>query len=726
EAGAIQLQLTLTPAEAQEGGYEIAIYSRPQVAEEDENDDERLWTRHAGGTLAVRESSAQDFDGGAWPPLGAEAIGTEDFYDFVGEIGIDYGPAFQGLDAAWRDGDDIYAEVSLDPEQAQEAQRFGIHPALLDAALHTVFVDADPADGVRLPFSFAGVDLHGAPGASALRIRLTSNDERISLQATDGEGSPVVSVGSLVGRPIDPAQLRGRSPGREAFLGIEWADLELPDAAPFEPKVHCDPAQLLAAFETSASDEDPTEATFVFECIPREDPDAVGSARALNSQVLELAQAFLANEQLAGSRLAILTRGATIASPEESPDLASASVWGLVRSAQSEHPGRLTLIDSDGSEASDAALPAALGIEDEPQLALREGRAAAPRLERVKDEGEAQARPIDPDGTVLVTGGLTGLGALSARHLATEHGAKHLLLVSRRGAEAPGAKELVAELAELGCEAEAVACDVSERDQLAALLAKIPEERSLTAVIHSAGTADNGLIEDQSPAGIDKVFAPKADAAWHLHELTKEMDLASFVLFSSTAGTFYNPGTANYAAANAFLDALAKRRHAEGLVATAVAWGLWLEGSELAQELNERELARLRRDGFLTLSSPQVLEFFDRAQALGKPHLIAAPLDLQALRSLARSEMLQPLFFGLVPTARRRARGSGGSLARRLSTVPEADREALVLEVVGEHVATVLGHSSADAVDPATSFKDLGFDSLGAVELRNRLVQATG
>ena len=331
--------------------------------------------------------------------------------------------------------------------------------------------------------------------------------------------------------------------------------------------------------------------------------------------------------------------------------------------------------------------------------------------------------PLDPDGTVLITGGTGGLGALFARHLVERHGARHLVLVSRRGADAPGVAGLVAELEALGARVRVVACDVADRDQLAGVLAAL--DRPLTAVVHAAGVLDDGVVESLTAEQVERVMRPKVDAALHLHELTAGAELSAFVLFSSVAALIGSPGQANYAAANAALDALAARRRAAGLPATSLAWGLWADATGMTGELDEAELARLERMGVTALSAELGRELFDQALGLDAPLLAPVELDLAALRSQARAGLLPPLLRGLVRAPARRA-GSGGSLAQRLAGVAEADREQLVLELVRAQAAAVLGHESADAIDPDRAFKELGFDSLSAVELRNRLTQATG
>ncbi len=334
-------------------------------------------------------------------------------------------------------------------------------------------------------------------------------------------------------------------------------------------------------------------------------------------------------------------------------------------------------------------------------------------------------RPIEPERTVLITGATGGLGALTARHLAERHGARHLLLVSRSGPEAEGAAELQAELEELGAKTEIAACDVSDRKALAKLIASIPDEHPLGAVIHSAGALADATVETLTAEQIEHVFAPKAQAAWNLHELTRDMDLSAFVLFSSAAGTLGGPGQANYAAANVFLDALALQRRAQGLSATSIAWGLWERAGGMASDLGEADMARMRRAGVEALSDERGLGLFDTALAADRAVALALPIDVRGLGVLASAGTLPPILSGLVRTSKRR-RAASGSLAAKLATLPDAEAESFVLDLVRSEVATVLGHASAQEVEPERAFQDLGFDSLAAVELRNRLSAITG
>jgi acyl transferase domain-containing protein/NADPH:quinone reductase-like Zn-dependent oxidoreductase/acyl carrier protein len=718
EQGAVDVQVTVGEADAS-GRREIGVYSREEDADE--------WTAHASGTIAPAGAEGDASAAESWPPEGAEAVDVETVYDRLAELGLGYGPAFQGLRAAWRRGDEVLAEVALPEEQAAEAGRFALHPALLDAALHASAIDAGDAQA-RLPFAWSGVRLN-APGASSIRVRIEPRGEHgVTLVAFDEAGSRVLSVGTLATRPLDADRLgSARRRGADSLFRVDWT----PVAAPSPDGAELRLAVIGEAEEAAVAGADRyADFAALADALDagKEPPDLLivpagadggDLAEATHESVrraLALIQACIADERLADCRVAFATRGAVAAREGEAPDPAGAAVWGLVRSAQSEHPGRFLLVDLGEGEPDWSALPS-----HEPQLALREGALLAPRLARVGTPAEGSVPPaLNPDGTVLVTGGTSGLGALVARRLAEEHAVRHLVLASRRGAAADGAGELEAELRESGCEVTVAACDVADRDDLERLLDSVPDRHPLTAVVHAAGVLDDGVIESLDPDRLARVMRPKVDAALHLHELTRDLGLAELVLFSSAAGTLGNPGQGNYAAANAFLDALAQRRRAEGLPATSLAWGAWAAG--MAADLEES----MRRSGMAPLSTDRGLELLDAARAAGEPVLVPVQLELGALRAQARAGLLPSLLRGLVRVPVRRARDSGSSLARRLAELPEGERDAAVLELVGGHVAAVLGQPSGDGVDAERAFTELGFDSLGAVELRNRLTAATG
>ncbi|MEU6557714.1 SDR family NAD(P)-dependent oxidoreductase [Streptomyces sp. NPDC046915] len=1065
ERGGVQLRVEVgEPGE--DGRRTVSVHSRP-----DSEAKGLAWTCHASGVLeetAGTTEAAADLT--AWPPTGAEAVDIEELYPRLAEHGYGYGPAFRGLRALWRRGEEVYAEVALADGQRADAAAFGLHPALLDAALHAVLATtgALPADGIRLPFSWQGVGLH-ASGAQSLRVAVTpaGADDTVTLTVADPDGAPVATVDTLVWRTADLARL-GAANVADALLRVDWTALAAdpaqtaawsllgPDhlglAAGGTPEHHfADLAALTAALEEGTAVSGPV---LVCRAPSYDVVDPAGAAHTAVRDTLALVQQWLADERLAGLRLGLVTRGAVAAPTADAlTDLADAPLWGLLRSAQAENPGRFLLADVDADERSVAALPAALAAGPA-QIALRGGDVLVPRLARAAtggalvpprdrpwkldvvgqgmleslslvpcDEATAPLRPHeiriavraaglnfrdvlialgvhpgdadmgegagvvtevgsevtslkpgdrvlgmlpgafgpvavadarwaaripdswtyeqaasvgivfatayyglvtlgrvqpgesvlvhaaaggvgmaavqlarhlggdvygtastgkwdtlrasglddrhiansrtldfehefraatgghgidvvldclanefvdatlrltapggrfvemgkvdirdreqvardhpgvdytafdliqvalhqpdeyqeillalvelfergdltpipvrawdvreapdafryvsqakhigkivltmprqwDPDGTVLITGATGTLGRLAARHLVTEHGIRHLLLVSRRGPDAPGAAELVGELRALGADATVAACDVTDRAALAGLLAGVPAGRPLRAVVHTAGVLDDGLVSALTPDRVDAVLRPKADAAWHLHDLTRDADLTHFVLYSSVMGALGNAGQGNYAAANVFLDALAQHRHAQGLPATSLAWGFWEERSEMTGELDEVDLARIARTGLIPVTSGEGMALFDEATAGSDPAPVATRLDTARLATQASSGALPEVFAGLVRVRTRRTAGSaaaaGGGATGRFAGLSPADRDRALMDLVREHAATVLGHASPATIGAEAKFKELGFDSLSAVELRNRLGETVG
>ncbi|MET9403790.1 SDR family NAD(P)-dependent oxidoreductase, partial [Kitasatospora sp. NPDC002965] len=1033
----------------------LTISSRPEHT--------TTWTLHATGTLTT-PPPATGADLVGWPPPRAEAVDLDGLYDRFAEAGYGYGPAFRGLTAAWRRDDEVFAEIALDPRQHADATGCTAHPALLDAALQASALLTGQDGQARLPFSWTGVSAH-ASGATSLRVRVSADGpEAVRLDAYDLAGRPVLTVDSLVLRPVGAGAFAPAADGDRLFrldwqavgggpVG-SWVPLDAFDPTGGEEPVppvlfaDCPTGDSTGADGTGADDggtddggtdggADATGST--------DGPDPAARLHRTVAGALALVRNWLAEERFADSRLVLRTVGAVHTRPGDRPvDLAQAAVWGLLRSVQNEHPDRFVLLDTEHP----GILPSSLPPEGENQLALRGSEFLVPRLAaaarpelltpppdeplwrleatgdgtpegvallpyvpaplgagevriavraagmnfrdvavtlgltpdqqglgsegagvvlevgaevtdlapgdrvlgifgsafgpravadrrtvaRIPDgwsfaqaasvpvvyltayyglfdlgglrHGESvlvhaasggvglaavqlarhagaevfgtasehkwgvlreaglpdgrlassrtlefadrflaatlgrgvdvvlnclarefvnaslrllpgggrflelgktdirsaeriaadhpgvgyrafdlmeagperigemlteilalfdrgvltplpltcwdvreapqalrhlsQARhvgknvlllptPLDPEGTVLITGGTGTLGRLVARHLVTGHGVRHLLLASRRGPQAEDAGALVAELAELGARATVAACDVADRGALAGLLAGVPGDRPLTAVVHAAGLLDDGLAESLTDEQLSRVLRPKADAAIALHELTADEDLAAFVLFSSGAGLLGTPGQANYAAANAVLDGLAVRRGAEGRPGLSVGWGLWEERSALTERIGGAELRRMARGGVGALSSAEGLALLDLALAGPHHYLLAARVDRAALRADGPA-----LWSGLVRRSRPRAAAArpGGQAAsgllEQLATLSAAESHRLLLDLVRGHAAAVLGHSSPERIRPARPFKEIGFDSLTGVELRNRLVTATG
>ncbi len=337
------------------------------------------------------------------------------------------------------------------------------------------------------------------------------------------------------------------------------------------------------------------------------------------------------------------------------------------------------------------------------------------------------AREVGAAGTVLITGGTGGLGALVAKHLVREHGAKRLLLTSRRGSDAPGCAALVRELESLGASVQVRACDVAERARVAELLANIDAAHPLSAVIHAAGILEDGVLSSLSAEAVRRVLRPKVDGAWHLHELTRGCSLSAFVLFSSFSGLQGGAGQGNYAAANTFLDALAAHRRAEGLPATSLAWGAWAEAG-MVTRLSQQDRARLKSLGAKLLTPEQGLALFDRALRSHAPLQAPIAIDRAALRAYADDLMLAPMLRALLPQrpVRTHSEGDADSLRERLRRLPDGERMAALLELTRKESAAVLHLAGTDSVPSERSLHELGFDSLMALELRNRLAKAVG
>ncbi|SCG75739.1 Acyl transferase domain-containing protein [Micromonospora coxensis] len=1085
--GAVQVQVRVG-APDDTGERTVTVHSRPEAAGD-------TWTRHAEGLLLPHLPTPLVVPG-QWPPADAVEVDADldAWYAEMAAGGLAYGPAFRGLRRVWRGADEVYAEVALPDEVAADAPRFGLHPALFDAALQAcgltdLLGDGDATGTGWMPFAFRTVGLH-AHGATRLRVRLRSlGPDTVAVTLADTAGQPVATVESLTFRPVaagradEAAALR-----RTALFHLDWTPLPQPadpaasttgwavlgddplglaaalTAAGHPVTSHRDLAALVAAIGPTGdvpdvvvaarSDADPARiheaATTGTGSAPTDPARTDEAAHDAARDALALVQGWLGEPRLDRARLVLHTTGAVGAAPGEAPrDLARAAVWGLVRSAQAEHPGRFTLLDTDAAAISLAAVPEAVAA-GEPQVAVRDGALLAPRLVRARDAGvlplpgddvpwrldvtekgtlenlavlpcpevtealpagqvrvamrasglnfrdvvltlgmvpdqevlgnegagvvlevgpgvtgvapgdrvtglfsgsfatvavtdhrlvtripddwsyaEAATVPVvfltawyglvelarlgagesvlvhaaaggvgmaavqiarhlgaevygtaspgkwpalratgfddahvassrtldfvdefrdrtggrgvdvvlnalsgeyvdaslrllapggrfvemgktdkrDPqrvaaehpgvsyqvfdlieagqdaigrmlaelmalfatgalrplprrdwdvrrapeafrflsqarhvgklalsipqpprlDGTVLVSGATGTLGALLCRHLVTAHDARHLLLVSRRGPDAEGADALLADLKALGAEVSIVAADLTDPDAVADVLSMVDARHPLRAVVHAAGVLDDATVESLTPDRLDAVLRPKIDAAWHLHRATLDHELTAFVLFSAAAGVFGGPGQGNYAAGNAFLDALAEQRRALGLPAVSLAWGRWAQASGMTGHLDAADIRRLDRGGMAALSTDEALALFDAAWRSERAVLVPAKISTGPA---AAGAPVHPLLSGLVRAAGRRAAAGeaadGQAFAETLRGLSDDKRVRALRDLVLSHVAVVLGHGAPAAVEPTRAFRELGFDSLTAVELRNRLGAATG
>ncbi|MFI2765708.1 SDR family NAD(P)-dependent oxidoreductase, partial [Streptomyces echinatus] len=752
--GGTTVQVAVGAADAA-GHRSVDVYSR---AEEDEP-----WVRHATGVLAPTEEPPVSAETAAqwaelaasWPPPGAQPIDITDFYAEQAAQGYEFGSLFQNLRTVWRRGAEVFADVALAEQTAAQAERFGLHPALLDSALQAMAFLGDREDddaGTRLPFAWGGVSLH-SQGASALRVRISSlGPDTVTAAIADPTGAPVATVQWIAVRPMAADALHSvRRTRYDALHQVGWAPLThtpdtgvgglavlgaagsaLAEALGTEARApaYSDLAALGKAVTAGAPVPDVLLAPF-----GPADGDPPRAARTATKRLLDLLRQWQerqADERFAATRLAVVTTGAVAAATGERAELGSAPLWGLLRAARAEQPDRFVLVDldPDGGRPQAELVRRALAA-GQPEFALRREAVLVPRLERVPVPRTTAPAPWDASGTVLITGGTGGLGGHIARHLVTEHGVRHLLLASRRGPDAPGATELHARLTELGAQVTFAACDVSDRDELRQLLAAVPVDHPLTGVVHTAGAVADGLVGSLTAEQVDEVFAPKTDAAWHLHELTQDLELSAFVLFSSGAGVLDAAGQGNYAAANVFLDALAQHRRLAGLPARSLAWGLWGGGDGMGGRLDEATLRRADRSGLATLSVAENLALFDQALGLDEEsQVVVLPIRIDPAALRGRTDGVPVLLRGLAPAVRRTAAAPAdphqGSFTRHLAGLSEAERDRFVLDLVRVRVATVLGHDGMAAIDPGRAFSEIGFDSLAAVELRNALNSATG
>ena len=700
-----------------------------------------VWSRHASGTLEP-EGARQER---AAPVAPADAVPVElaGLYDRLAAKGLAYGPAFRGLRELSRRGHELYGRLVL--PASVPAHGYAVHPAMLDAGLHAILAATIDQPELRIPFELGGVRLAQAQaGPRELHIHIVMGEADGALAFYDPAGALVlearIGLRAVSRDKLAAAPAAAAKPRAGELYRLQWA-LKPPAGGPPRDAacaiVGAGPLsnEVAAAlrgggvhvvrFDTASElPERLRRHDGISQVVRVLDPGSheagADSARAATTKLVAELQAWTADADLADYRYALVTSQAIATTPSGMGALAHAPLWGLVRAVRSEHADRpWLLLDTDGTEASHEALAAALFAADEPEVALRKGDRLVPRLARADAAAPRTLRPLPPDGTALVTGGTSGLGAEVARHLARHHGVRHLLLVSRQGPAAPGASELVAELAALGAGATVAACDVADRGAVERLLAAIPSEHPLAAVFHCAAVLDDALAGSVSADQVARVFGPKVAGAWHLHQLTQHRQLSAFVLFSSIAGLIGNEGQSVYAAANTFLDALAAGRQAQGLPAQSLAWGAWAEVG-MAARLSARHRDRMQRSGLLAMSPEAALELMDRA--IGQREHLLAPLAIDGPPGgTPLGRLLSAVAAPAAPAAAAPTPAAKPSLRGRLDAALPAERASLLLELVRTEVVAVLKLPDANGLREDRRLDELGVDSLMAVDIRRRL-----
>ncbi|PLB34856.1 type I polyketide synthase [Aspergillus candidus] len=707
EPGEVEIQVLIGESQPEDAATQnqrtVDVYSRPRgVATQHE------WTQHATGTfqlISQPNPSQESFINGTDPTKAESDVNISEAYAVLSGAGLTYGPSFQGVRAIWRLHDNDLL-VQIDPPQDQSQMSTSIlHPAVLDAALHasTLASAEKVASGdIRLPFSFRGIQVFEAVGASSpILARIHHIGENsFSMTMTDHSSGVVLAK-------ISEVQLRTWQPtvaGGDLYR-LEWIDFaSKPTTSTTTDKI--------VRFESSHD----VDATAVSKAVHE------GLAEALHAVHEWRADKSPAADEV---RLVFVTERATSTGGNSDIDLVAAAVWGFVRSAQAEFGGaRVALIDLDGSSESEEALTAAL-VSREEIVAVHGGKTMIPRLGKQPSVTEPpQAMSLDVSGTVLITGGTGGLGAMLSRDIVHAHGAKSLLLVSRSGIEATGARELYDELRSANAAVRVEACDVSDRAQLAALLDNHNHHQypPITTVIHCAGVVSDAFLGSQTPERVSSVLRPKVDAAWNLHDLVPDT-VRSFVLFSSYVSVLGNEGQAAYSAGNAFLDALARFRVARGLPALSLAWGPWANDAGMAAG-SKLDAIPPRIANARPFTDQQGLSLLYRAlhmQATNPSEPVLLPLLLRGPFPLVPSA--GPAY--KTKTNAKRESGSSAVWRRNIAAVPSENRHDTLLGLVRDEIAAVLGYQGQDML-PDQRLDDLGFDSFTSVMLTNRLRVLTG
>nr|WP_284706203.1 type I polyketide synthase [Micromonospora phytophila] len=752
---AIDVRVTVGPRDGA-GRRSLAVRSRPSGGAATSG-----WQRHATGSLRedlpAPPTAADPHRASSVPASpGAATVGAEELYERLAELGVRCGPAFTVVTGAEVCGDTattLIRQASSTAGPAQEA--FQSPLAAVEAALHVLRATLPDSAGPQLPTEFRGLRIT-RPGAAVAAAQTVVRGRApgalvVGLTLWDPHDQVVASVDAVVLRP-EPITARTARPGgtRDIMLRLTWPRMPAPerriptrrvdvlgtdalgladllraagaDVGQLQLSLDRDPHTVLISPEDSGW----SAPAALLAVVASDDVDLSEAVRTATERALLLVRRFLADRRLADTRLVLVTRAAVAAVPgEHVRDLAAAAAWGLIRSAQSEHPGRIFVVDADDARsAADGVLAAVTGAE--PQLAVRGGVLLRPRLAPWVDASVGvPGAGMDPTGTALITGGTGALGRLVARHLVQRYGLRHLLLLSR-GSGSNSAEPR--DLTDLGTSVTVVRCDVADRAQLARVLRDIPPERPLTAVVHAAGTIDDGAITRLTPQRLAHVLRAKVTGALNLYELTRDLKPAQFVLFSSVIALLGGPGQANYAAANAFLDGFASWGRAQGFPALSLNWGLWDLPDGLAAGLTERDRERMAGIGLAPMDERQGLDFLDAALRATDACLTPVALNRRALHD--KQGRLPVVLHDL--TVRTSPLPSPGGpdrdrpLRERLPGIPPAERYQEILTCIREQVDAVLGCTSSEPLDPELQLWESGLDSLSALQLAARLTDALG
>ncbi|KAF7538803.1 hypothetical protein G7054_g2609 [Neopestalotiopsis clavispora] len=707
-----EVQIQILVGESQSGVEKndtrrtVDIYSRPSGSATNHE-----WTQHATGSVtltSLSDSCRDDSIDVTVPTNTGPEVDIRKAYAVLKDGGVGYGPSFQGVRAIWRLGDnDLLAQIRPISSDGRKST-FIVHPAIFDATLHASSLASSDkiANGdVRLPFSLRGVQILTRAGSTGpiLAYIQSISENCFSLTLTSEK------TGVVIAR-VSEVRLRAKRSAESggALYHLEWSEAQSQSAPAAKP----DQTDKVVRIESHHN----LAATAVVKAVH----DTIAAViRVVHDWRAEIGNTVDAN------RLVVVTQRAISIGDNSNVDLVAAAVWGFVRSAQAEFGrDRIVLVNLDGSTESETTLSLALASREEGVFAIQGGNIMIPRLSKPHALLTKLHQPmtLDVSGTVLITGATGGLGALLSRDTVHNHGARNLLIISRSGLEAPGARELCEEIQTANAAVRIEACDVSDRAQLAKLLQSHDIYPPVTAIVHCAGVVDDALLGSQNPELASRVLRPKVDGAWNLHELAPDT-VRSFILFSSFSSVFGNVGQAAYTAGNAFLDALARFRVKRGLPGLSLAWGPWANNAGMAapSRLSAHAVSSHLANA-LPLTDQQGIRLFHQAlhaQSTASSHPVLLPLLLRGPLLVAKSsdvasETKQTL-------AQKRPGGERATFFRNLrATKSPEDRFDFLLGLVREEIAAVLGYQSQSML-PDKRLDDLGFDSFTSVLLTNRL-----